>query len=56
MKSLLWLALSVALVVNVVSNVVLDGMAHVLTNVTTGALVLAAAAGLYAARDRRQHA
>ncbi|MGY0060203.1 hypothetical protein ACWY4P_27280 [Streptomyces sp. LZ34] len=53
MKSLLWIALMIALVANVLTSFTFDGVTQILVSVGTGVVVLASAAGLYVLRDKQ---
>ncbi|MBI0300786.1 hypothetical protein JBE04_41655 [Streptomyces sp. PRKS01-29] len=53
MKSLLWLVLSLATLVNVASNFAFGGAQQIVISAVTGLTAIAAATGLYLTRDRR---
>ncbi|MCQ8195152.1 hypothetical protein [Streptomyces rugosispiralis] len=53
MKSLLWLVLALAVMVNVASSLAFDGIAQILVSIVTGLTAIATATALYLTRDRR---
>ncbi|WP_413800214.1 hypothetical protein [Streptomyces iranensis] len=53
MKSLLWLVLALAAIVNVASNFTFGGIQQIIMSVITGLTAIAAATALYLTRDRR---
>ncbi|MCW2873999.1 hypothetical protein [Actinacidiphila oryziradicis] len=53
MKSLLWVLLALAVVVNVFTGFALDGMQQVLVSVSTGLIVIASAVALFPTRANR---
>ncbi len=54
MKPLLWLLLVVALVVNVSTSFVWDGLTQVAVSIPTGVVFLGSAVGLWLLRDKQQ--
>ncbi|WP_413808604.1 hypothetical protein [Streptomyces sp. OE57] len=53
MKSLLWLVLALAAIVNVASSFAFGGVEQILVSSVTGLTAIAAATALYLTRDRR---
>ncbi|GAA0930598.1 hypothetical protein V2J94_47665 [Streptomyces sp. DSM 41524] len=53
MKSLLWLVLALAAIVNVASSFAFDGIEQILISSVTGLTAIASATALYLTRARR---
>ncbi|MFE2445886.1 hypothetical protein ACWDHW_05650 [Streptomyces melanosporofaciens] len=53
MKSLLWLVLAIAAIVNVASSFAFTGTEQTVISVVTGLTAIGTATGLYLTRDRR---
>ncbi|AGP56712.1 hypothetical protein [Streptomyces rapamycinicus] len=53
MKSLLWLVLAIAAIVNVASSFAFDGVEQILVSSVTGLAAITTATALYLTRDRR---
>ncbi|NGO79501.1 hypothetical protein G6045_28175 [Streptomyces sp. YC504] len=54
MKPLLWLLLVVALIVNVSTSFLWEGLTQVAVSIPTGVLFLGSAVGLWLLRDKQQ--
>ncbi|GAA2293401.1 MULTISPECIES: hypothetical protein [Streptomyces] len=53
MKSLLWLVLALAAIVNVAANFAFGGTQQIIVSAITGLTAIASATALYLTRDRR---